>query len=73
MASAEEAAFETERKHILQEIVQGLKEASLQLKTLNRNMEHTVEVGKGFERSAMLWEGFVNDMAQVRTSKITRE
>lgn len=65
MASVEQAqesdaaaAFETERGHLLSEIVQGLQEAASQMKTLNRNLEHVVEVGASFERSATVWGAF---------------
>eukprot|EP00512_Aurantiochytrium_limacinum_P003577 CAMPEP_0171504446 /NCGR_PEP_ID=MMETSP0958-20121227/11591_1 /TAXON_ID=87120 /ORGANISM="Aurantiochytrium limacinum, Strain ATCCMYA-1381" /LENGTH=72 /DNA_ID=CAMNT_0012040319 /DNA_START=18 /DNA_END=236 /DNA_ORIENTATION=- len=59
---AEVEAFETERAHLLTEIVQGLRDATSEMRKLNRNMEHVVEIGKGFERSAVLWEAFCKDL-----------
>jgi hypothetical protein len=47
---------------------QGLKEATAQVRALNRNMEHIVEVGKSFERPAMLWTEFCKDIKQASHS-----
>lgn len=56
--SADEAAFEAERDHLVAGIVEGLGDAVTHLRALNRNLEGLNQVAAGFEGVSDVWTRF---------------
>lgn len=54
MDADQSAALEEEREELLHDIAQALAESIDTLRTLNRNMEDTVEVGQDFQHVAQV-------------------
>lgn len=59
---AEEASLQTEKEQLVQEITSVLADVVTNMKTLNRNMDHLIEVGRELETVADVWAEFDDSM-----------
>lgn len=59
---SEEASLQTEKEQLVQEISSVLADVVTNMKTLNRNMDHLIEVGHELETVADVWAEFEDSM-----------
>lgn len=55
--------MEGEKQRLLAEITQSMSDAITKLETLNRNLDHVVQVGNDFQSISTIWNEFSTKLA----------